>query len=391
MRTETIAKMVKAGVGQDRAEKFYALFLSAMCGGIEPEAGDVFSREDIAAAFPGNVPARNALTAALCVEQKEAPKPATLKEKHRATLDTAILLAEMLKGGALWVTEELLDRATRRNAGLSSPCLFLKDGGGVYEAESAQWIEWIRKGVPLGDGMDIDGKFRKPVRIGEERPAEKFTRDPFGSGPLTMPGMMSVCGASLEGVAEDAVSFLVLVCQHEQLSPAEQRKACALAKGGLAGLFAEYPLAKRKWDGGSRPEPTVGPEQSRNPPPAGGDVAVSVGRTPPVGPARLDLNTIHRALVDSGLTSSRDALLAGIPRAFVSSLTTVPSAAAQALIDLGALQNAGMLRDGSRPLVTYLQAAVALAGPRREAQVFRDALRALENSSPAWLFREWRS
>lgn len=385
MKEQTIAKMVKAGVGQDRAEKFYALFVARMCGGIEPEAGDTFAREDIARKFDDNHPARDKLTAALCGEQKEAPKPTALKEKHRGTLDTAVLLAEMIKGGALWVTEELLDRATRKNAGLSSPCLFLKDGGGVYEAESAQWIEWIRKGVPLGDGMDIDDKFRKPVRIGEERPAEKFTRDPFGSGPLTMPGMMSVCGASLEGVAGEAVSFLVLVCQHEQLSPAEQRKACVLAKGGLAGLLAEYPLAKRKWDGGSRPEPTVGAEQTRNPPVAGGDVAVSVGRTPPPAgtatrPARLDLNTIHRALVDSGLTGSRGALLAGIPRAFASSLTIVPNENAQALVDLGALQGAGTLRDGSRPLVTYLRAAAALAGPRREAAVFRDALRDMGES-----------
>ncbi len=385
VKEQTIAKMVRAGVGQDRAEKFYALFLSAMCGGIEPEAGDTFTREDIAAAFPGNVPARNALTAALCGEQKEAPKPTALKEKHRATLDTAVLLAEMIKGGALWVTEELLERATRKNAGLSSPCLFLKDGGGVYEAESAQWIEWIRKGVPLGDGMDIDGKFRKPVRIGEERPAEKFTRDPFGSGPLTMPGTMSVCGASLEGVAGEAVSFLVLVCQHEQLSPAEQRKACALAKGGLAGLLAEYPLAKRKWDGGSRPEPTVGAEQIRNPPVAGGDVAVSVGRTPPPAgtatrPARLDLNTIHRALVDSGLTGSRGALLAGVHRSFAASIRKTGDDLSQALVDLGALEQAGVLNDGSRPLVTYLRAAVALSGERREAAVFRDALRDMGES-----------
>lgn len=109
------------------------------------------------------------------------------------------------------------------------------------------------------------------------------------------------------------------------------------------------------------------------------DMAASL-RTAPPASAGLDLNEIHAALVSSGLTGSRDALLAGIPRAFVSSLTTVPSAAAQALIDLGALQSAGMLRDGSRPLVTYLRAAASLAGPRREAQVFRDALRALGES-----------
>lgn len=220
-----------------------------------------------------------------------AAKTTALKEKHRATIDTAILLAEHIKGGTLWVTQELLERATRPTSGLSSPCLFLRDGGGVYEAESVQWIEWLRKGVPLGDGMDIDGKFRKPVRIGEEKAPEKFMRDPFGSGPLTMPGLMSVCGASLEGVDGDAVSFLVLVHQHEQLTPAEQRKACALAKGGLDGLLKEYPLAKRKWDGGARPEPMVGREQSRNPPVAGGGDAPIVGRAPlappPAGTAPL--------------------------------------------------------------------------------------------------------
>jgi hypothetical protein len=49
------------------------------------------------------------------------------------------------------------------------------------------------------------------------------------------------------------------------------------------------------------------------------DMAASLRSVPPA-PARLDLNTIHDALVSSGLTGSRGALLAGIPRAFVSSL-----------------------------------------------------------------------
>ena len=45
-----------------------------------------------------------------------------------------------------------------------------------------------------------------------------------------------------------------------------------------------------------------------------------------------------------------------------------------------ALEQAGTLRDGSRPLAVYLRAAAALSGERREAQVFRDALRALGES-----------
>jgi hypothetical protein len=110
------------------------------------------------------------------------------------------------------------------------------------------------------------------------------------------------------------------------------------------------------------------------------DMAASLRSVPPA-PARLDLITIHDALVSSGLTGSRGALLAGIPRAFVSSLPkNMPDDSSQALVDLGALEQAGTIRDGSRPLVTYLRAAVALAEPRREAQVFRDALRGLGES-----------
>ena len=168
-------------------------------------------------------------------------------------------------------------------------------------------------------------------------------------------------------------------------------------KGAAAILkpFAEIAAvwAARKPEDRPKTKATKAP---RNHPSAGGDMAVSVGPVFAASPAaavtgrnalsdvrpsaRLDLNTIHRALVDSGLTGSRSALLAGIPRAFASSLTIVPNENAQALVDLGALQNAGTLRDGSRPLVTYLRAAVALAEPRREAQVFRDALRALGES-----------
>jgi len=37
MKERVIAAMVKGGVSQARAEKFWALFVSTLCGGIEPE------------------------------------------------------------------------------------------------------------------------------------------------------------------------------------------------------------------------------------------------------------------------------------------------------------------------------------------------------------------
>lgn len=100
-------------------------------------------------------------------------------------------------------------------------------------------------------------------------------------------------------------------------------------------------------------------------------------RPAPTAAPRLDINAIHAAIVDAGLASSRSALLAGIPRSFSASLTTVQDDSAQVLTDLGALATVGTLRDGSRPLVTYLRSALGISGQRREAQVFHDALRAL--------------
>lgn len=279
----------------------------------------------------------------------------------------------------------------RRTGG--APALLYVNGK-LAEAETADRIQRLFERDPVAPFVVIDGAEVTPVGY-PEPDAKQDAEDPYQRGAaLGQPGDISArLGVSLAAIPHDTMQAIACAVENDlaDASVRDLQRDAEAAKGkSPAEYLADKPLARRAWPTWKKPSLMLA-RAPRNPPPAGGDVAVSVGRTPPVGPARLDLNTIHRALVDSGLTSSRDALLAGIPRAFVSSLTTVPSAAAQALIDLGALQNAGTLRDGSRPLVTYLQAAVALAGPRREAQVFRDALRALENSSPAWLFREWRS
>ena len=90
------------------------------------------------------------------------------------------------------------------------------------------------------------------------------------------------------------------------------------------------------------------------------------------------------AIIGSGLAHSRGALLAGLPRGIVAGLPAASSPSDQVYQDLGALHGMGQILDGSRPLAKYLRSAAMLAGPRCEAQVFRDALRALENSGPAW-------
>lgn len=280
-------------VGATRAPKFWGLFVERLCEGIEPEAGDTFKREDIERAFANNPTARDALIAIFCGEQKEAPKPTTLKEKRRETLGTDVLLVEHLKGSApAWITAELVERSKGQG------CLFTKDGGGIYEIESIQWIEWLRAGAPMAEGREIEGKFRRPVRIGQEKPLATFPRDPFpsnarGAAPLKMPGFVSGCGASFEsadkpgtlGVTSEALSFLILVSTLEVPSVREQREACETAKKGIEELRAAFPLAKQAWDEGRRPESTVPAVPFADPPatttaPRGGDVARPSGWTP---------------------------------------------------------------------------------------------------------------
>ena len=82
---------------------------------------------------------------------------------------------------------------------------------------------------------------------------------------------------------------------------------------------------------------------------------------------------LHAAAVTS-LAESREALLSGIPAAFVASLPGASSPADRILRDLGALNDVGELADGTVPLALWLRNALALAGGRMEAAVFRQAL-----------------
>ncbi|WP_437815467.1 hypothetical protein [Sorangium sp. So ce1078] len=78
---------------------------------------------------------------------------------------------------------------------------------------------------------------------------------------------------------------------------------------------------------------------------------------------------LRSAVISAGLTESRRALLAGISAELVASLPDAAAPGAQVLTDLSALRTTGALADGSVPLATWLQNAVALSGPREEAAV----------------------
>jgi hypothetical protein len=87
---------------------------------------------------------------------------------------------------------------------------------------------------------------------------------------------------------------------------------------------------------------------------------------------------VHAAVVRAGLAHSREVLLLGIDPHLVASLPSAPNPAAQILSDLSALNEIGQLTDGTIPLQIWLMNAEALTGPRREGEVFRRALAAID-------------
>lgn len=83
---------------------------------------------------------------------------------------------------------------------------------------------------------------------------------------------------------------------------------------------------------------------------------------------------LHAAIVSAQLVGSRSALLTGIDANFVAGLPHSANPSDQILEDLSAMNDTGALADGTVPLAIWLQNALARAGAKKEAAVFRDAL-----------------
>lgn len=87
-----------------------------------------------------------------------------------------------------------------------------------------------------------------------------------------------------------------------------------------------------------------------------------------------ELLKLHEAALSASLVESRDALLTGIDRGFAAALPAAATPAAQLLRDLGTLNDAGPLSDGTVPLLIWLANAARLASPRADAHVFQLAI-----------------
>src|SRR5690242_13773946 len=80
---------------------------------------------------------------------------------------------------------------------------------------------------------------------------------------------------------------------------------------------------------------------------------------------------LHAAVISARLVESRAALLAGVDGGFVAGLPHGASPSDQILRDLDTMNAAGTLADDTVPLDVWLKNAVALAGAKNEAGIFR--------------------
>jgi hypothetical protein len=89
------------------------------------------------------------------------------------------------------------------------------------------------------------------------------------------------------------------------------------------------------------------------------------------------MRELHTRTIQAGLAKNRDALLAGLNKAFTASLRGAGDHSAQILEDLAAMNETGRLPDGTLPLEIWLETACALTTARTEGEVFRSALNEL--------------
>jgi serine/threonine-protein kinase len=88
---------------------------------------------------------------------------------------------------------------------------------------------------------------------------------------------------------------------------------------------------------------------------------------------RDEILTLRDAVIRAQLAHSRRALFSGVAPEFIAGLDVSATPGEQVLLDLNAMNAAGLLPNGSAPLLLWLENASALAGGRLEARVFEEA------------------
>ena len=362
MKEQTIKAMTAAGVSAEKAEKYWATVRDKLCDGDEPTAEGLALIKD--SSFEAALPALGA-AAFLKAIRGAAPEKARRFKADKARSYTAAELVGFHAADPK--NEDVKAELLRRTGG--EDFRFVVDGK-LREAETAARVEAIFQRDPRAPFVTIDGKRVAPV--GFDLETKEDDEDPFDRGvALGQPGDVSArLGISLAGVSHEARQALAHAMDHDlrDASLRELQQAARAAVGKtMTEVLGDYPKASL---GTFRPRTL---KIARRPfaDPTAASTAPRGGHEAPV---ESSSHEVFDALIAIG--ADRRALLAGLHPSFVASLTTAPSPAAQLSLDVAACREARMA-DGSSPYRQLLENAAHLAGPRREALVFRAALSGL--------------
>lgn len=359
MKEQTIKAMVSAGISTEKAEKYWSIVRDKLCDGDEPTADGLAIIKDasIEAALP-------ALGAAAFLRAIRVPAPEKGR-KFKADKARSYSAAELVSFHAADPkNEDVKTELLRRTGG--EPFRFVV-GDALREPETAARVEALFQRDPVAPFVTIDGKRVAPV--GFDLETKEDAEDPFDRGvALGQPGDVSArLGISLAGVSHEARQALAHAMDHDlrDASDRELQKAAEAAVGKtMTEVLGQYPKASL---GTFRPRslkiarrPFADPTAA-TPAPRGGNEA----------PVESSSHDVVEALIAIG--ADRRALLAGLHPSFVASLTTASNPRSQLSLDVAACREARMT-DGSNPYRQLLENAAHLAGPRREALVFRAAL-----------------
>lgn len=353
------------------ADRVVAILRDKCCMGADPTAGMLahVTKDDMVAA--GIAPAAAGVIETLLRAPKGPKKyksgrsysAAEYAEHYERDPENAALVADI----------------TRATTVDGKPRPWVIAPGKFRPEQSAQYIAWHMAEDPAPAVIMVDGQPVAPVMPGEERKKDErlYYVDPFT--PDALEGFLDVemasprTRASFKGYSDEALSAMQSLWRRElrnEGSLALRRLADEMRGKGPAEILGGETLAAWNANPKRRPDPKrakVRVDPFVEPTPV---AAPSVGAA---STAKFDVHAAHAAIIQASAAGNRDHFLGGLPAGMVASLPRASTPATQVLSDLATLAQMS-LADGTRPEQVYIENAIHLIAPRREADVLRAML-----------------
>lgn len=382
MRSSIIQAMREAGISEAKSTLYWQSFLEDVCDGEEPtEKGlSLLKDEQIERAM-------KPLAAAAILGAIRGPRVDKPKRYKSGRATTAAEYAAAYEREP--TNPDLLADIARVTADESRlPRSWVIAPAGKFNAtESARYLQWHMNGDDAPPVVMVDGAPVAPVLPGEERKTEErlYYVDPFDPDAFLDVDMGSArTGAGFrgyvrnEGQADEdasplsAMQFLWSRRLRQEGNLALNRLANEMRGKGPADILNPFPAVLAEWNANPKSRPAAKRAKAR--------VDPFVEPTPVAAPsvgvasaAKFDVHAAHAAIIQASAAGNRDHFLGGLPAGMVASLPRASTPAAQVLSDLATLAQMN-LANGTRPEQVYIENAIHLIAPRREADVLRAML-----------------